>query len=79
MVSSSSYWLLAEDLGLEGDFDLEWNTYIARVNHVGVRLLELDYELVWSWNGSNGQFTAKSSYEAILSISSKFVGNWWCK
>ena len=79
MVSSSSYWLLAEDLGHKGDLDLDWNTYISRVNHVGVILLELDDELVWSWNGSNGQFTVESSYEAILSISSKFVGNWWCK
>ena len=46
MVSSSSYWLLAEDLGLERDFDLEWNTYISQVNHVGVRLLESYNELV---------------------------------
>ena len=79
MVSYSSYWLLAEDLEHKGDFDLDWNTYISRVNHVGVILLELDDELVWSWNRSNGQFTAKSAYEAILSISSKFVGNRWCK
>ena len=46
-------YLLAEDLGLKGEFSLEWNTYNAGLNHVGVKLSKIEDELVWSWNGSN--------------------------
>ena len=55
-------WLMAEDHGLKGDIEHEWNKFIIGLIHLGIRLTEQDDEIHWAWNKAFGQVNSKSSY-----------------
>ena len=46
------YCLHAEELGLEREMDEEWKFVIHGLNHCGIRLTDMEGEIVWSWNVS---------------------------
>ena len=45
--SDKNDWLLSYDLGLVGEFVLEWDNHIKRLNHCGIRLSDQHDEIVW--------------------------------
>jgi len=46
--SSSSYWMMVEDLGLRGELADQWNSHIACLNNLGVRLTYDEDEIIWT-------------------------------
>ena len=79
MSTSSSYWLLENDLDPSGDIVVEWNKYILNLNSFGIRLSDKEDILVWDWKDTNGVTTAKKSYEAITFNQVKSPPKWWAK
>ena len=63
---SSIYWFLAKDLGLHGQWAMEWTTYIDALNRDRISLNDNEYMLVWRWNKTIVHVTSKETYNDII-------------
>ena len=55
---SSSYWLSAEDLEIEGVWKEEWTNYTRGIYHGGFRLNTLKERILWMHNKNDGEATS---------------------
>ena len=74
-----SYQLNERDLALNGEWDLQWYSYIEILKDVGVRIKAENDKLVYTKNKKNGIITAKLAYEFITKNWSKEKKIWWYK
>ena len=65
------YWFGSKDLWFTGIYN-----YIKNLN-AGIRLRNEEDKIMWSWNKTNGQITAREAYSSIVQVF--FVCNikWW--
>ena len=64
-LDARSYWLMADDLDLGGDWKLIWNSYISRLEYGRVRLKTWSDSLYWSFRNYSGSITAALAYDCI--------------
>ena len=64
-------------LNLKGKLEDEWNRYLRIINHSAIILQDREYELVWTWNYSNGKLIAKLGYKALISTNQNREQVWW--
>jgi len=62
---SSQSWIDANQLGLSGEFTVEWNSYITNLKRNGVTLNNTNEKIVWSWNKAIGTITYDLAYQCI--------------
>jgi hypothetical protein len=58
-------WLIAKNLGFDGDERMIWETYQTTLKYRHVRIKEFDDELVWSKNLVRGQYSPKLGYSSL--------------
>ena len=63
---AQQYWYTADDLYLEGEWKIVWNTFIKGLNLCGIRLTSEPDSLIWDYNKLNGMITAEKMYECIV-------------
>ena len=57
----------------------EWQQYIFKFKHSGIRLMDLNDETIWSKNRALGRYTAKLGYEVVMAEQDERVNVWWWK
>ena len=75
-VLKGGYQLNERDLGLNGEWDLQWDSCIEILKDVWVRIKRENHKLVWINNKKNGIITAKLAYEFMAKNWSKAEQRW---
>ena len=59
-------WISSKDLRLQGDLDLEWDSYVSHLYSTGVILTKCSDRLAWTFNKKNGNVSAKLAYQSLV-------------
>lgn len=70
-------WNSALELGIIGELQAEWESYIIGLKHYGSQLTRVEDILQWSWNDINGEVTSNMVYDALLFDKSFGQKKWW--
>jgi hypothetical protein len=70
-------WLLPNDLGLEGDMDFEWESYLSFLRHNGIFLNNEHDIIIWTWDKTTCDVTVKSTYTTLVDIHVEEEPEWW--
>ena len=73
------YCLHVEELGLEREIDEKRKFFIHGLHHCGIRLTDMEDEIVWSWNVSTRQVSTKLTNDSIYFSCVEYVEKWWHK
>lgn len=68
---------MAIDLGIHGNLATEWDPFINKLIHGGIRLIDKDDSLFWRWDTSNGKVSVCKDYETITSYLPLLEPKWW--
>lgn len=59
-------WMNANSLNLSPKYYVEWNSFTKSLRTFGIFLCEMDYNLLWTWNTSNGILSSNLAYASII-------------
>jgi hypothetical protein len=72
-------WKKADQLGLEGNEQIERDAYTAKLKMSHVRIKDSEDELAWSKNPSLGIYNPKLGYKAMFTPRWPEDTQWWWK
>ena len=61
-------WKTAQELGLEEHEATEWSKYINQLGNNFILLTGDRDKLIWTWNRTDGKFSSKMGYEAMVQL-----------
>ena len=73
---SKSYWLIANDLELDGPWKDEWSHFIRGLFHEGIKLTEKKDKLLQMYNIENVEVSSKLAYELIVTSNLENLKGW---
>lgn len=70
-------WKQYLDLDMVDELAMEWSTFIKRLKHVEMMLLDQDDTLVWTWSERKRVPSTKMVYESLLEGYYVSLLTWW--